>query len=94
MTLNKVVSFALLWLVNFSPAKTESLIISNKHNLQMHPPLQLNNVIISEASAHKHLGLTVSSNLWWHSHVNDIYTKAMKRLDIIQAFKFKLSRTL
>ena len=90
--LHSIQNWADQWLVSFSPTKTKSLIISNKHDLLNHPVLYLNNTEIVEVKDHKHLGVTFSSNLWWHSHINDIFVKAMKRLDILQAFKFKLDR--
>ena len=67
------------WLVTFSEDKTKSLIISN-------------NVILNEVQSHTHLGVIFNHNLSWTSHIDEVCLKAMKRLDIIQRFKFKLAR--
>ena len=80
------------WLVTFSEAKTKSLLISNKHDKEQNPPLKMNNVILNEVQSHKHLGVTFNHNLSWTSHIDEVCLKAMKRLDIIQRFKFKLAR--
>ena len=80
------------WLVNFSAPKTKSLIISNKHNINEHPRLFLHNQEIKEISHHKHLGVTLSSNLRWNAHLEDIVSKCTKKLDIMRALKFKLDR--
>ena len=58
----------------------------------MHPDIDLNGTSIEEISHHKHLGVTVSHNLWWHEHLTSVSNKAMKRLDVISALKFKLDR--
>ena len=52
----------------------------------------MNNVILNEVQSHKHLGVTFNHNLSWTSHIDEVCLKAMKRLDIIQRFKFKLAR--
>lgn len=92
LDLRAIQDWADRWLVTFSAPKTETLTISNKRDQNQHPPLSLHNTVIKEVSSHKHLGVTLSNNLWWHSHVNDVFNRAMKRLDILSAFKFKLDR--
>ena len=80
------------WLVTFSPPKTETLIISAKPDKHLNPRVMINNETIKEVTSHKHLGITLSGGLGWSTHTDEIYVKAMKRLDIIQYFKFKLGR--
>ncbi len=52
----------------------------------------MNNTALDEVRTHKHLGITLSYNLTWNAHIDELYIKAMKRLNIIQSFKFKLAR--
>ena len=80
------------WLVKFSVPKTKSLLISNKHDKHLNPPLTMNNAVLEEINTHKHLGITLSHNLSWNTHIEEIAGKAMRRLDIIKSFKFKMSR--
>ena len=79
------------WLVNFSAPKTVSMIIGQK-NRQEHPPLYLHNLQIVNVQQHKHVGLWLQSNLWWQYHINEICTKASKKLNIVKFYKYKLSR--
>ena len=58
----------------------------------MHPPVFLQNTEINVVTAHKHVGLWLEPNLWWHYHINEICTKASKRLNVLSYFKFKLKR--
>ena len=76
------------WLVNFSAPKTKSLIISNKHYTHEHPRLFLHNQEIKEVSQHKHLCVTLSSNLRWNAHLDDVVSKCTKKLDMMRALKF------
>lgn len=80
------------WLVSFNPQKTESMVISRKHNKITHPTLSLNNVDIIETNEHKHLGITFSSDGSWNQHVSNILSKASISLNILRKFKFHLSR--
>ena len=47
---------------------------------------------ISEVNHHTYLGLKFSFKLKWNAHLNDICTKASKRLNMMKIFKFKVDR--
>ena len=47
---------------------------------------------MKEVSAHKHLGVTISSNLTWNKHIENVCTKALCGLDILRFLKYKLLR--
>ena len=40
-----------------------------------HPDIVFNGVVLTESDTHKHLGITLSSNLSWSSHINTIYIR-------------------
>ena len=80
------------WLVNFSPPKTKSLIISNKHNAHLNPQVQLFGQNIEEVESHVYLGLRFSKNLRWKHHIHDITQKARKKLNLMVPLKYKLDR--
>ena len=82
------------WLVSFSAAKTESMIIGYKPFHDNHPSLYMHNSIIANVKQHKHVGLWLESNLWWHYHINEFFIKASKRLNILKFYKFKLRRNI
>ncbi len=60
------------------------MVISNKLDRNIHPQITLNNIVVEDVTTHKHLGLVLSNNIGWASHIHEVYVKAMKRLDIIQ----------
>ena len=88
----KIHSWAKMSLVSFSPAKSESLLFSRKINKPYHPPIVMNNQIITDVNTHKHLGLTFSNNCTWHEHLAQIKAKAWQRINIMRKFKFVLDR--
>ena len=68
--------------VQFSAAKTKSLIIKNKKYVYLNPTVYLSKEKIEEVKSFKYLGLHIMSSLWWNMHIDSIVTKAMKRLYI------------
>jgi hypothetical protein len=80
------------WLVKFSPPKTEELIISRKRKKPVHPRLMMNGTTIKRVLSHKHLGVTISCDLSWKAHIDDIADKATRRLGVLRKLKYKLDR--
>ena len=90
--LEKITQWAKTWLVTFNPAKTESLLISRKVIQPVHPPLYMLNEQIKEVHNHKHLGIYLSNDGTWHTHINYIKEKAWNRINIMRKLKFQLDR--
>ena len=80
------------WLVKFSAPKTKEMIISKKREINVHPPIILDGVVIDRVKTHKHLGVTLKDDLKWDTHVGEMANKAKKRLAIMKGLKFKLDR--
>ena len=72
--MNSVKLWADQWLVDFNPSKTKTMTITNKS--VNHPPLYFNNTEVKIVDQHKHLGLMLTNNLSWSTHVNDIIKNA------------------
>ena len=79
-------------LVTFNPVKTESLLIARKSNRPIHPPLLMENQLITETDSHKHLGIYLSSDCTWHKHIDFVKEKAWKRINIMRKLKFEIDR--
>ena len=89
--LRHITEWADNWLIKFSPSKTKSMRLSRKHKLAS-PPLTMGGTILEEVKSHKHLGVTLSNDLSWNSHIEDIVAKASQSLDVLNALKYKLDR--
>ena len=90
--LNTISTWAEAWSVAFNAGKTLSMIFSRKANPPQHPPLLMNNIILTETDTHKHLGLTLSNTCTWSNHIQAITTKAWTRLNLLRVLKFRVSR--
>ena len=80
------------WIVNFSPKKTKSLIVSTKKDPYAHFLVYLDGNLIEEVKTYSYLGLTFSKNLKWSVHINEIALKARKRLSAMIPLKNILDR--
>lgn len=89
--LSKITSWAKTWLVSFSPEKTKSMLCTQKRSPPI-PDLFFDGKVLENVIHHKHLGITLQSNLKWDNHITEIITKVNKRLDIMTCLKYKLDR--
>jgi hypothetical protein len=90
--LNNMLNWANQWLVKFSPSKTVSLNISKRKKKLPRPTLTMDNVPLREVDSHKHLGITLTKDLSWNEHLDNIAVSANKLLDVFNIFKYKLDR--
>ena len=94
-SLRPISNLAAAWLVDFNTNKTVSMTISRKANPPQHPPLFMDNIILTDTDIHKLLGITFSASCTWSNHIHSIRItrKAMTRLNLMRTLKFKVSRT-
>lgn len=90
--LSKISFWAKKWLIDFNPAKTESLIITKKRNKLDYPALHMNNTKIKEVNMHKHLGITFSDDCNRTCHITTISKTAWKRIGSLRRSKFSLDK--
>ena len=90
--LHTIFDWACKWLVKFCPPKTDSMLLSRKLLRPYHPPLFMSDTQIKEVAHHKHLGIYLSSDCSWHTHINYIKEKAWQRLNVMRRLKFVLDR--
>ena len=81
-----------LWLDNFNPKKTETMLCTCKRNREIHQSLSFSGKIIKELTSHKHLGLNLTSSCDWLIHIDYIKEKSLNRLNLLRSLKFTLFR--
>ena len=79
--LEEMENWAYTWLVTFDAKKTCDMPLSLQTRTN-----------IKTVNSHCHLGLTLTSNLKWSAHINNICIKANKRLAILNKLSFKINR--
>ena len=72
-------AWAKQWLVTFNPSKTEAILFSLRQNNHT-PSLFFENTLNEFVESHKHLGVTLSSNGNWHTHIRNILKSGYKLL--------------
>ena len=72
--LNIISNFGTDWLISFSAAKTKQVIFSHVTSSHL-PSLSFDDSCIPLSSSHTHLGLTLSTDLRFHNHINIIIKK-------------------
>ena len=68
-------AWAKTWLVTFNALKTESLLISRKHNQALHPPVYKQDQPVKVVDVHKHLGLYIPRTVPGVSKLNTFHKK-------------------
>ena len=92
--LSRVNDWAKTWLVQFNPTKTKLMNISLKQNAEFdNYPICFDNHIIENVNVQRHIGLDISSDLKWTSHVNRIVESVSKMCDVMMKLKYKLDRS-
>ena len=72
--LNSIYSYGQKWHITFNATKTIMQTFTLKRDTQQ-PQLTFGGVPIQQTYNHKHLGLTLSKDLRFHSHINDVILK-------------------
>ena len=75
LNLEKYMTWSKTWLFSFNPKKSEPLLICLKLNKLVHPPLFMENQVITEVESHKHLGVFFSNDCFLHKHIDYINEK-------------------
>lgn len=90
--LNKLNVWSTKWLTMFNPNKTELLFISNSWNGQ-NINIQFNGVQLESMDSHRHLGVLLSKDAKWTSHINSIYESCMKKVNVMRKLKYILNKS-
>jgi hypothetical protein len=90
--LTKVEIWAFKWIVDFSPVKTEAMLISNKKSPKLSVPINFLGTEVIIVDNHKHLGLTISPNLNWETHVDIVIKSCSPLFNILKCLKYKVNR--
>ena len=79
------------WLVDFNPIKTVAMLFTLRP-LDFLPILNFNDSIINFVESHKHLGITLTFNGQWHTHIETILCSAYKVLGVMRKLKYRFTR--
>ena len=78
------------WLVKFCPSKSKLMTCTYK--TKDPAIIQFNNEALENVKNHKHLGLMLSSDLSWTSHVQSLIQNVSPLVDVLKSLKYDLDR--
>ena len=88
--LTKLQNWADQWLVKFCPTKTKLMTCSYKK--QNAADIRFNNLPLESVNNHKHLGLVISNDLSWSSHIDSIAKSVSPLVDVLKKLKYEFDR--
>ena len=89
--LGKLSNWANKWLIAFNALKTEVMLISNVfHDYKFE--FKLNNSSLEIVDVHKHLGVYISSDNKWNTHIESIIASASKQITYLRKLKYILPK--
>jgi hypothetical protein len=89
--LNKMLVWAKQWYVKFNPAKTDCVTFTRKRN-HIPPRILMDNIAVKTSDSHKHLGLILQCDGKWGEQMDEMISKAKRRVDILRYLGRKLDR--
>ena len=89
--LDGIYHYGTQWAITFNETKTVQQTFTHKLNTTS-PCLKFGGQPVPIANEHKHLGLTFSSDLRFHSHINEIITKVNRTMSPLYPIAKYLSR--
>ena len=91
--LDSIFSYGQNWHITFNATKTVMQTFTTKRSMHS-PQLTFGGEPIPRVTNHKHLGLTLSNDLRFHPHVNDIIQKVNRSLSPLYPIAKQLPRTV
>ncbi len=91
--LAKINKWAKKWLICINTKKTVVMLISRKRSQSVLSPIILNGSSLSVVKEHKQLDLTISHQLTWTSHINNITSKCNRIIGLLTRYKYLWSRS-
>ena len=94
--LEKINQWSYQWKMEFNPGiskQAKEVIFSTKNKKVPHPDLTFNNINVTKTTVHKHLGLLLDEKLSFKDHINEIFRKAAKGINIIRKLRYFLPQT-
>ena len=78
------------WLVNFNAEKNKLMTCSFRSI--DHPDNIFDDIVLPETKTHKHLSLTLRSNLSWSSHIDTILNSVAPVVEVLKKLKYQVDK--
>ena len=82
--IDRLGSWAKKWDMRFQPVKCNMMQLTRKPIKKIHASYTLEGTDLKNVESIKYLGLTITSNLRWNTHVSNVCTKANRTLGFLR----------
>ena len=66
--------------MRFQPAKCNMIQLTNKRSSKIHANYTLEGTVLENVESIKYLGVTITNDLKWNTHISNVCTKANRTL--------------
>ena len=78
------------WGMRFQPVKCNMMQLTKKHN-KIQASYTLEGTVLENVESIKYLGVTITSDLKWHSHIRNVCSEANRTLEFLRQNLFSCS---
>ena len=82
--IDRLGSWARKWGMRFQPVKCNVMQLTRKRTKKIHASYTLEGTNFENVESIKYLGVTITSDLRWNTHVNNVCTKANRTLGFLR----------
>ena len=87
-------SWARKWGMRFRPVKCNMMQLTNKRINKIEASYTLEGTVLENVNSIKYLGVTITNDLKWNTHINNICTKANRTLGFLEIFQGVVPRNV
>ena len=88
--IDRLGNWARKWGMRFQPVKCNMMQLTNKHLNKIQASYTLEGTVLENVDNIKYLGVTITNDLKWNTHISNICTKANRTLGFFEANSFLL----
>ena len=81
-------SWARKWGMRFQPVKCNMMQLTNKRTSKIQASYKLEGTVLENVESIKYLGVTITKDLKWNTHISNVYTKANRTLGFLDEICF------
>ena len=82
--IDRLGSWARKWGMRFQPVKCNMMQLTNKRSSKIQANYTLEGTVLENVEGIKYLGVTITNNLKWNTHISNVCTKANRTLGFLR----------
>ena len=84
MDIDRLGSWARKWGMRFQPVKCNMMQLTNKRTSKIQASYKLEGTVLENVESIKYLGVTITKDLKWNTHISNVCTKANRTLGFLR----------